>query len=174
MQQASAHRVLRMHAWDILAPTEVFRLWVRPVGARGSGDEDAVGIEYAHCTVLPDLSRRHQAAQSCPDDAVPCPQSHGVCCLFWVCFFSDKRSAYTQRRMTLTVTPPHSLHIGACAGVGDDCDDGEEFSRAFQGRGAMSKRLISLINLAHSHLHTRAGKHTLSDAEIALQSETAH
>ena len=81
MQQASAHRVLRMHAWDILAPTEVFRLWVRPVGARGSGDEDAVGIEYAHCTVLPDLSRRHQAAQSCPDNAVPCLQSH---CLFFV------------------------------------------------------------------------------------------
>ena len=84
MQQASAHRVLRMHAWDILAPTEVFRLWVRPVGARGSGDEDAVGIEYAHCTVLPDLSRRHQAAQICPDDAVPCLQSHCVCSLFWV------------------------------------------------------------------------------------------
>ena len=81
MEQASGHRVLRMHAWDILAPTEVFRLWLRPVGARGSGDEVAVGIEYAHCTVLPDLSRRHQAAQSCPDDAVPGPQPHpaGFC-----------------------------------------------------------------------------------------------
>ena len=103
MQQASAHRVPRMHAWDILAPTEVFRLWVRPVGARGSGDEDAVGIEYAHCTVLPDLSRRHQAAQICPDDAVPCPQSHCVCSLFWVCFFF-LTSVHTAS-LTLTVTP---------------------------------------------------------------------